>query len=287
MIKKFSFILYKILYFLDLIFYKLTKRSILVWFKEFIQNDSYKSIYILKKKINFFVPNHLTQYRVDSFFTKEPETLEWIDNFMENKNIIFWDIGANVGLYSIYAAIKFNNIKVYSFEPSTSNLRVLSRNISINNLYNKILINQFPLTNTNKGHQLMMESNFSEGGALHSYGKNINYEGKKLDIKNNYMLFGFSINYLIKNLNFEIPDYLKIDVDGLEHLILEGGNQFLNDEKIKSISIEINENYQEQLNKVKDLMHSFNYKFIKKNQTKFIKISPEYQNSFNYIFSRD
>ena len=287
MIKKFSFILYKILYFLDLIFYKLTKRSILVWFKEFIQNDSYKSIYILKKKINFFVPNQLTQYRVDSFFTKEPETLEWIDNFMDNKNIIFWDIGANVGLYSIYAAIKFNNIKVYSFEPSTSNLRVLSRNISINNLYNKIIINQFPLTNTNKGHQLMMESNFSEGGALHSYGKNINYEGKKLDIKNNYMLLGFSINYLIKNLNFEIPDYLKIDVDGLEHLILEGGNQFLNDEKIKSISIEINENYQEQLNKVKDLMHSFNYKFIKKNQTKFIKISPEYQNSFNYIFSRD
>ena len=113
MIKKFSFILYKILYFLDLIFYKLTKRSILVWFKEFIQNDSYKSIYILKKKINFFVPNQLTQYRVDSFFTKEPETLEWIDNFMDNKNIIFWDIGANVGLYSIYAAIKFNNIKVY------------------------------------------------------------------------------------------------------------------------------------------------------------------------------
>ena len=287
MIKKFSFILYKILYFLDLIFYKLTKRSILVWFKEFIQNDSYKSIYILKKKINFFVPNQLTRYRVDSFFTKEPETLEWIDNFIDNKNIIFWDIGANVGLYSIYAAIKFNNIKVYSFEPSTSNLRVLSRNISINNLYNKIFINQFPLTNTNKGHQLMMESNFSEGGALHSYGKNINYEGKKLDIKNNYMLLGFSINYLIKNLNFEIPDYLKIDVDGLEHLILEGGNQFLNDEKIKSISIEINENYQEQLNKVKDLMHSFNYKFIKKNQTKFIKISPEYQNSFNYIFSRD
>ncbi len=287
MIKKFSFILYKILYFLDLIFYKLTKRSILVWFKEFIQNDSYKSIYILKKKINFFVPNQLTRYRVDSFFTKEPETLEWIDNFIDNKNIIFWDIGANVGLYSIYAAIKFNNIKVYSFEPSTSNLRVLSRNISINNLYNKIFINQFPLTNTNKGHQLMMESNFAEGGALHSYGKNINYEGKKLDIKNNYMLLGFSINYLIKNLNFEIPDYLKIDVDGLEHLILEGGNQFLNNEKIKSISIEINENYQEQLNKVKDLMHSFNYKFKKKNQTKLIKISPEYQNSFNYIFSRD
>ena len=54
MIKKISFIIYKILFFLDLIFYKIFKRSILIWFKEFIQNDSYKSISILNKKISFF-----------------------------------------------------------------------------------------------------------------------------------------------------------------------------------------------------------------------------------------
>ena len=26
----------------------------------------------------------------------------------------------------------------------------------------------------------------------------------------------------------DIPDYIKIDVDGIEHLILEGGNKYLN-----------------------------------------------------------
>ena len=39
------------------------------------------------------------------FFSKEPETLEWIDNFSKDSSI-FWDIGANIGLYSIYNSIK-------------------------------------------------------------------------------------------------------------------------------------------------------------------------------------
>ena len=146
MVKKLSFIFYKIFFYLDLLFYKITKRSILIWFKEFIQNDSYKTINVLNKKVNFFVPNQITQWRVETFFTKEPETLEWIDSFDDSKKIIFWDIGANIGLYSIYAALKYPDIEIISFEPSTSNLRVLSRNISINKLEEKIRINQLPLT---------------------------------------------------------------------------------------------------------------------------------------------
>ena len=237
MIKNFSFILYKIIFFLDLVFYKLTKRSILIWFKDFIQNDSYKSIKIFYNKIKFFIPNQLTEYRVNTFYTKEPGTLEWIDNFSNDDKIVFWDIGANIGLYSIYAALKYENIIVYSFEPSTSNLRVLSRNISINSLQNKILINQFPLTNKDKSHELMMESNFREGGALHSFGKNLNFEGKKLDVKNNYKIYGFSINYLVEKLHFEIPNYIKIDVDGLEHYVLEGADKILDNNRIKGFLI--------------------------------------------------
>ena len=46
------------------------------------------------------------------FYSKEPETLDWIENFDDKGKIIFWDIGANIGLYSIYAAVKFENIDV-------------------------------------------------------------------------------------------------------------------------------------------------------------------------------
>ncbi len=286
MIRKISFILYKIIYYFDLLFYKISNRSILVWFKEFIQNDSYTSISILNKEISFFIPNELTTYRVNTFFTKEPETLEWIDNFKNDQEIVFWDIGSNIGLYSIYSALKYKNIKIYSFEPSSSNLRILSRNISINNLQDKIFINQFPLTDKDHGHQLMMESNFREGGALHSFGKNLNFEGKKMDINNNYVIYGFSINYLIKNLNYKVPNYLKIDVDGQEHFILKSADEILKNQNLKSILVEINENYIEQLKDIEMIMSKFNFKIIKKLQSKHVNLSEPFKNSYNYIFSR-
>lgn len=286
MIKNISFIIYKILYFLDFIIFKIIKRSFLIWIREFIQLDSYKSILILDKKVSFFVPNQLIQYRVNTFFTKEPETLHWIDDFDKNEKNIFWDIGSNIGLYSIYAALKHENIEIHSFEPSSSNLRVLSRNISINDLENKIKINQFPLTNKSKGFQLMMESDFREGGALHSFGKDLNFEGNKMNIKNNYNIYGFSINYLIKNLNFEVPNYIKIDVDGLEHYILKGADEVLKDQNLKSILVEINENYFKQFNDVEEIMKRFNFKLLKKDQSRHINLSDPFKNSYNYIFSR-
>lgn len=49
-------------------------------------------------------PNRFAYWRAKSFSTKEPETLNWIDQFSENS--IFYDIGANIGLYSLYAAKK-------------------------------------------------------------------------------------------------------------------------------------------------------------------------------------
>src|SRR5210317_2218670 len=144
MIKKLSYICFILLVFLDKIFKFITKRSILIWFNEFIQERSYKSIKILNKEIKFFVPNQLLVWRVDTYFTKEPETLKWIDSFQEQEkeqeNLIFWDIGANIGLYSIYNSLKHPKSTTIAFEPSSSNLRVLTRNISINSLEENIKI---------------------------------------------------------------------------------------------------------------------------------------------------
>ena len=162
MIKKISFLFYKILFYLDLFFKLITKRSILVHFKDFFQNDSYKDILIFNNKINFFAPNELIEWRISTFFTKEPETLEWIDSF-EKEGLIFWDIGANIGLYSIYNSLKNKNSTTFAFEPSTSNLRILTRNISINNLEKKIKVFPIPLTNVKNRFLLMNEGDFLEG----------------------------------------------------------------------------------------------------------------------------
>ena len=116
-------------------------------FKMFEQSEkkSYIKKKILNQEVNFFIPNQIIAWRVKTLFTQEPETIEWINNFDNNLNT-FWDVGGNIGLYSIYATLKFRNINVVSFEPSFNNLPILSRNIFINNLQNKITICQIPLS---------------------------------------------------------------------------------------------------------------------------------------------
>ena len=288
-VKKLSLFCFKILSFLDKIFNIITKRSILVWFKEFIQNESYKKIQILNQKINFFVPNQLTEWRVDTFHNKEPETLEWIDTFDKSGDFIFWDIGANIGLYSIYNSLKHKKSQTISFEPSTSNLRVLSRNISINNLFDRIKIFTVPLTKGENKFLIMKEGEFQEGGALNSFGENFDFEGKKFSSKMNYQIYGTNINYLIDNKILDIPDYIKIDVDGIEHLILEGGNKYLSNKKIKSLSIEINENFTEQHEKVIEIMKKNDFKILhKKHNEDLFKNDPynKFIRIFNYIFIR-
>jgi len=163
MVKKLSHLCFKVLAFLDTIFKIITKRSFLIYFKDFIEDSAYKSINVLDKEIKFFVPNQLLNWRVDTFFTKEPETLEWIDNFEKKENLIFWDIGANIGLYSIYNSIKNPKSTTIAFEPSSSNLRVLTRNISINNLEKNIKVISMPLTNKKNIFQEMKEGQFIEG----------------------------------------------------------------------------------------------------------------------------
>ena len=86
MTKKILYIVYKCLKILDKIFFILFKKSFLIYFSDFFQEDSYKTVVILNNKINFFVPNQLTNWRIDTFFSKEPETLDWIDSFEKRKS---------------------------------------------------------------------------------------------------------------------------------------------------------------------------------------------------------
>ena len=286
MVKKLSYIIYKIIFFIDILFNKITKRSILIWFKEFIEDDSYKTINILNKKVNFFVPNQITQWRVETFFTKEPETLEWIDSFNDNKKIIFWDVGANIGLYSIYAALKHSDIEIISFEPSTSNLRILSRNISINKLEEKIKINQLPLTKDQNQYLMFEESEFIEGWSMHTFGAGIDFEGKSMQPNNRYKIFGTNINYLIENNILSIPNYIKIDVDGIEHLILEGASDHLDNSEIRSMSIELNENFKDQVNSVLKIMDKSNFRFKHKKHASMFNNSDKFSKIFNYVFEK-
>lgn len=263
------------------------KKGFLGYLKERLENNCYIKKEIKKNQVLFFSPNKLIECRVKTFLDKEPETLEWIDNFEDDKSIIFWDIGANIGLYSIYACLKFKNIEVIAFEPSTSNLRVLSRNISINNFQNRIKIVSQPLSQEKNKFSDFNESTFQEGGALHTFGEKYDFTGKKFKVENHYKLLGTNINDLIEKNILEIPNYIKIDVDGIEHLILQGGDKYLSEKKIKSILVEVNENFSDQFNQIKNIMLKNNFSLRKKERNENFYKNPNFEKMYNYIFIKE
>ena len=90
--KFFRIIIDLIIFFLlkiNKLFYFLFKISFIGYFKEKLENECYQKKLINSKEIIFFCPNKLIEWRVKTFSQKEPETLEWIDNFDSNGKIYF------------------------------------------------------------------------------------------------------------------------------------------------------------------------------------------------------
>ena len=208
----------------------------------------FDKIYNKVKKVNhngvdffFHIPNGITLYRAETFSEKEPETLKWIDNF--DRDSVFWDIGANVGLYSIYAS-KVKNTKTFSFEPSVFNLEFLSKNIFINNLENNINIVPIALSDSN-GINTFNMSNILWGGALSTFSKTYDANGLELMIKFSYNTLGITADDAAKIFNLPKPKYIKIDVDGIEHLILSEMSSIL--EEAEEILIELSNIFTEQI----------------------------------------
>ena len=232
-----------------------------------IHIDKFKSKKIIisqnpYKHLQFYVPTQVAGYRVKTFFTKEPETIEWINkNGSERK--VFLDIGANMGVYSLYYAKKFGG-KVFSFEPSFKNLELLSKNIKINSLQKNITLISNPLSDTFKIANFYQED-FVGGEANASLISNDNLnviENKKL--KNNDVLYstlGLPLDNLA-NLNLINKSLIvKIDVDGNELDILNGAKKILSQNINISLLVEVRDQTEFQ---IEEALNKLNFKKIEK-----------------------
>jgi len=187
--------------------------------------------------ISFYTPNEITYYNAKTFYYSEPETLEWINSFDHNDHFI--DIGANVGNFSIYYLKKFEDGFAYLFEPSFLNLRILFKNLNLNKVNNYTIFPN-PLFDKSASGNFKL-SYESEGSAFSSFQINTGFDGKQLEKVSDYNTFGFTIDEIflntidIKNKSFHV----KIDVDGAEAEVLDGGQKFLSSIYVKTVLIEL------------------------------------------------
>jgi len=209
-----------------------------------ILRQNKKEVYFEGKKIIISTPNFLCFYRAKTFASKEPETLNWIKAMPNNS--VFWDVGANIGLYSL-AAAAVKKARTFSFEPSPFNYQVLVKNIYLNKLSNSLVAIPIPLSDLNHQAQLSM-SDVLMGGALSTFGQDYGYDGKKLTSKLRFQTCGFQGDCLADLLDLEAPKYIKIDVDGIEHLILAGCRKLL--KKVRSVLVEVSPKFVFQTKKI-------------------------------------
>ena len=220
----------------------------------------------------------MTRMRSDLFETKEPETLNWIDSFLPEDK--FLDIGANVGVFSIYAAL--NKINVIAIEPDALNYALLNINIRKNNL-NKFILPYSIALNDSEKFSFFNISSIEWGGALNAFDNEFDFKGNRFKPIHRQGVYGLPLDKFIDSIGIK-PNHIKIDVDGNEFLILKGGKDILKSENLKSLLVELDESrndYEDSLKFIK----SCGLVLEEKTHAKMFD-NAEFATTYNHIFFR-
>lgn len=185
-------------------------------------------------KISFVCLGIMPLYRAKTLLTKEPETITWIDDFADDD--VLWDVGANIGVYSLYAASAGK--RVFSFEPGAANYYALNRNIEVNQLDD--LITAYCVAFSDKTEvNLLFMGDCTLGGALNSFGISQKEDGRSFQPHYRQGMVGFSIDDFIKFSGIPAPNHIKIDVDSIEDRILRGARETIKSPRLKSVLVEL------------------------------------------------
>ncbi len=216
--------------------------------------------------------------RAFTFETKEPETLNWIRAFDAEDNLL--DIGANIGIYSLYAAYK--GINVIAIEPDALNYALLNLNIRLNNYGKKIIPYCIAIHDKSKFSKFNISS-YEWGGALNSFDNTLDFKGNKFTPVHSQGVFGVNLDSFIDSLP-SVPNHLKIDVDGNEYLILIGAKEFLKNKILKSILIELDETREDYESSIA-LIEKSGFKLEEKTHAQMFD-KGRFSSVFNHIFIR-
>lgn len=165
----------------------------------------------------------------------EPDTLAWLDALRDESCL--WDIGANVGVFSLYAALSPNR-RVVAFEPAAGTFALLVRNIELNRMSGRIAAYCAALSQETKLDALNMRTT-EPGSWMNGFGVETNQFGEAIDIAFRQPAMGFAIDDFVRIFAPPLPSHVKMDVDGIEAMILRGGRNTLSAPTVRSMIVEI------------------------------------------------
>ncbi len=212
-----------------------------------------------------------TSYLTHLLFWKGYRNFEYTDIFLRliKKVDSFYDIGANIGYYSLLAAFENKNIKVTGFEPAAGPLYFFKENIRINK-FNNIKIEPFALSHINGEIEFYEVANIKYKYLEHNLAGESN-AGSKKEGRNfviNKVKTTTLDNYVEMNSETKI-DLIKLDTEGTENLILANSFKVLRQMKPIIICETLFNKIEPELEKI---MKSVGYQFFNHSGTGLKKV---------------
>lgn len=244
---------------LDLIFHRSYRKHQVRW--DLIE----RLVYINFLGTRFLAQSARVKHRTIERFQIEIELREFLERYVQNS--VFWDVGACVGNFSIYAAQ--NNNSVYSFEPDGLTFSTLVFNTGNTRL--KIVALPIALGKINSFETLNMKV-FEVANAYNTVGRNITFDGATFEPGAKLACLQFRGDYLVNSMGLPFPNFIKIDVDGNELQVLEGLGLILKHHSLRGIAIElIKDNPESHLAENLILNHGFTEIFMSNKKSKSLE----------------
>jgi FkbM family methyltransferase len=221
--KQFGLLLYRL--------QKLAPRSRARLQSDFTQKmiDSTLAVETPKGTLSFVLLGKTSGGRAMTVLTKQPATIEWIDSFQPGS--VFWDIGASVGVFSVYAALA-TDTTIVAFEPAAVNYYLLSANCEANKLQDRV---DCLLVGVGRQRSIarLEVSQFHPARSFSFRGKRDQpYESRQAAVV-------LSIDELVEEYGVPCPNYIKIDAPGASEDIIAGATRTFRRSEVRQIHLEV------------------------------------------------
>lgn len=158
---------------------------------------------------------------------KEPWTVRWIEQHLRTGEVLY-DVGANIGTYSLVAAKAAPGARVVAFEPSPANFEALNANVSLNELGDQIT--SLPLA-------------LGDRPAVARIGAGTDPPGSSAPLNGPGVTTAAALierlDDLVDRFRLPLPNHVKIDTDGQELAVIAGGAELLSAPTMRSIMVEL------------------------------------------------
>ncbi|MBI3453098.1 MAG: FkbM family methyltransferase [Rhodospirillales bacterium] len=185
--------------------------------------------------LKFHCPTRESLHFVREFSFREPDTLAWIESFQPGD--VLWDIGANVGQYALYAALR-PGVRVLAFEPGAASFAALMRNIEMNDMSDRIAAYCLAFDARTALDTLNM-ARTDAGSSMHAVGTDEDAFGRRIAVRFRQAIPVCTVDRFVATFGPSLPTHLKIDVDSIEDRIVAGAAETLRSPELKSVMIEL------------------------------------------------